>query len=197
MTRRFNDDVPASVFWVRESLLYPCRAELYVVGRRTHSGAATPYTKQPSCQQTAHYFEVNSRVPLTTSRFCFWVFRKRLKFPHILHSVFFREGRRRWSTRQPSLEQPGSGIRLLWHPRHFEGGDFFQKTYNNLRNLLVIIDWQHRGTRGFGLVSEFTRRRWIRENCFTIGNCFETHDTESTENWPVKREGWVSANWLS
>lgn len=42
MTRRFNDDVPASVFWVRESLPYPCRAELYVVGR--HSGAATPYT---------------------------------------------------------------------------------------------------------------------------------------------------------
>lgn len=32
---------PLDVFWVTESLLYPCRAELYVVGRRTLSGAAT------------------------------------------------------------------------------------------------------------------------------------------------------------
>lgn len=34
---------PLDVFWVRESLLYPCRAELYVVGRRTLSGAATAF----------------------------------------------------------------------------------------------------------------------------------------------------------
>lgn len=168
-----------------------------VVGRRTLSGAATAFTKQPSSQQAAHNSDVNSRVPLTTSRLSFLGVREPFKLPSQSSQPIF-------SRREAAVEHTAAIFGSAWEwdsaalaPQTLWGWRFFLKTYNNLMNLLVIIDWQHWGTRGFDIVSDFTRRRWIQEKCFTIGNCFETHDSESTETWPVKREGWVSANWLS
>lgn len=116
---------PLDVFWVRESLLYPRRAELYVVGRRTRLGAATAFTKQPSSQQTAHYSEVNSYVLLTTSRLSFLGVQEVFKLPS--HSP-----QRIFSRREAAVEHTAAIFGAAWEwdsaalaPQTLRGWRFF------------------------------------------------------------------------
>lgn len=134
-----------------------------------------------------------SRTPSRLVSGCLFFWRC-LNFPHIPPPTYFHEGRRRWSARQPSLDLPGSGIRLLWHPSYFEGGDFFKPVinrrsvcYNRLTALGTARTWR----------AKPPCRVWNRKRTFIIPNCFEIRDIlHSAETWPVRR-GWVSANWLS
>lgn len=116
---------PLDVFWVRESLLYPYRAELYVVGRRTLSGAATAFTKQPSSQQTVHCRDVNLPVPLTTSRLSFLGVREAFELPsHSQQRIFSR--------REAAVEHTAAIFGAAWEwdstalaPQTLRGWRFF------------------------------------------------------------------------
>lgn len=110
---------PLDVFWVRESLLYPCRAEL--CRRKTDTFG----TKQPSSQQTAHYSEVSPRVPLTTSRLSFLEVREAFKLPS--HSP-----RRIFSRREAAAEPAAAIFGAAWErdsaaraPQTLRGWRFF------------------------------------------------------------------------